>query len=51
MDMGWHFAFGNATDPAKDFDPVPGGNNNYFAKAGNARARRPRILTTVPGAQ
>ena len=36
MDMGWHFAFGNANDPAKDFDPSPGGNNNYFAKAGNS---------------
>jgi len=36
MDMGWQFAFGNATDPSKDFDPSPGGNNNYFAKAGNS---------------
>ena len=36
MDMGWHFAFGNATDPTKDFDPVPFNNNNYFAKAGNS---------------
>jgi len=36
MDMGWRFAFGNANDPSKDFDPSPGGNNNYFAKAGNS---------------
>jgi beta-galactosidase len=36
MDMAWHFAFGNATDPSKDFDPVPFNNNNYFAKAGNS---------------
>ena len=36
MDVGWHFAFGNANDPSKDFDPSPGGNNNYFAKAGNS---------------
>jgi beta-galactosidase len=36
MDSGWRFAFGNATDPGKDFDPVPFNNNNYFAKAGNA---------------
>ena len=36
MDAGWRFAFGNATDPGKDFDPVPFNNNNYFAKAGNA---------------
>jgi len=36
MDMGWRFAFGHATDPARDFDPSPGGNNNYFAKAGNS---------------
>jgi beta-galactosidase len=36
MDMNWQFAFGNATDPTKDFDPSPIGNNNYFAKAGNS---------------
>ena len=36
MDIGWHFALGHATDPAKDFDPSPASNNfNYFAKAGN----------------
>jgi beta-galactosidase len=37
MDFGWRFAFGNATDPAKDFDPVPAGTVfSYFAKAGTA---------------
>ncbi len=37
MDFGWRFAFGNATDPAKDFDPVPEGTwFSYFAKAGTA---------------
>jgi beta-galactosidase len=33
MDFNWRFAFGHATDPAKDFDP----SNNFFtylAKAG-----------------
>jgi len=35
MDLGWHFTLGNATDPAKDFDPSPATNNfSYFAKAG-----------------
>jgi beta-galactosidase len=34
MDFNWRFAFGNANDPAKDFDPA---NNffSYLAKAGN----------------
>ncbi|MGA2748303.1 MAG: beta-galactosidase GalA [Verrucomicrobiota bacterium] len=34
MDFGWRFAFGNANDPARDFDPA---NSffSYFAKAGN----------------
>jgi beta-galactosidase len=34
MDFSWRFGFGNATDPARDFDPA---NNvfTYFAKAGN----------------
>jgi len=36
LDSNWHFAFGHASDLAKDFDPVPFNNNNYFAKAGNA---------------
>ncbi len=36
LDAGWRFALGHASDPSKDFDPSPGGNNNYFAKAGNA---------------
>ncbi len=37
MDFGWHFAFGHATDPAKDFDPVPvGAGFSYLAKAGTA---------------
>jgi beta-galactosidase len=36
MDMGWRFALGHATDPAKDFDPSPATNNfSYFAKAGD----------------
>src|ERR1035438_8577125 len=35
MDFGWRFAFGHATDPAKDFDPDPAGTAfSYFAKAG-----------------
>lgn len=38
MDFGWRFAFGHATDPAKDFDPAPAGEAfNYLAKAGNGR--------------
>jgi beta-galactosidase len=37
MDLGWRFALGNATDPAKDFDPSPATNQfSYFAKAGYA---------------
>src|ERR1035437_7345538 len=37
MDFGWRFAFGHATDPAKDFDPAPAGTGfSYFAKAGTA---------------
>jgi beta-galactosidase len=35
MDFGWRFAFGHATDPAKDFDPFPPGTGfSYLAKAG-----------------
>jgi beta-galactosidase len=38
MDFDWRFAFGNATDPAKDFDPAPADEMfNYLTKAGNAR--------------
>ena len=38
MDFGWRFAFGHATDPAKDFDPAPANEMfNYLTKAGNAR--------------
>ena len=38
MDFGWRFAFGHATDPAKDFDPAPAGEMfNYLTKSGNAR--------------
>jgi hypothetical protein len=37
MDFGWRFAFGNATDSTKDFDPDPAGTAfSYFAKAGTA---------------
>ena len=37
MDFGWRFAFGHATDPARDFDPDPAGSTfSYFAKAGTA---------------
>src|SRR5947207_11105460 len=37
MDFGWRFAFGNAVDPTKDFDPDPAGTGfSYFAKAGTA---------------
>jgi beta-galactosidase len=37
MDFGWRFAFGNATDPTKDFDPDPSDTAfSYFAKAGTA---------------
>jgi len=50
MDFGWRFAFGNETDPAKDFDPTPASEMfNYLTKSGNARARRNRILTTAAG--
>jgi beta-galactosidase len=39
MDFGWRFAFGHATDAAKDFDPDPNGAVfSYFAKAGVAAA-------------
>jgi beta-galactosidase len=34
MDFGWHFAYGNATNPAKDFDPANNGFT-YLAKAGD----------------
>ena len=38
MDFGWRFAFGNATDPAKDFDPAPTSEMfNYLTKSGYAR--------------
>ncbi len=38
MDAGWRFAFGHATDPARDFDPAPAGEMfNYLTKAGNGR--------------
>ena len=38
MDFGWRFAFGHATDPAKDFDPAPAREMfNYLTKAGNGR--------------
>jgi beta-galactosidase len=37
MDFGWHFALGHATDPAKDFAPVPPATTfSFFAKAGTA---------------
>src|ERR1019366_9265171 len=37
MDFGWRFAFGNAVDSTKDFDPDPAGTGfSYFAKAGTA---------------
>ena len=37
MDFGWRFAFGNAVDSTKDFDPDPNGTTfSYFAKAGTA---------------
>jgi beta-galactosidase len=37
MDFNWRFAFGHATDPAKDFDPDPAGTAfSYLAKAGTA---------------
>ena len=32
MDSGWRFAFGHATDPAKDFDPA----NNIFQLSGQS---------------
>jgi beta-galactosidase len=35
FDRDWRFAFGNAVDRAKDFDPFPAGTTfGYFAKAG-----------------
>jgi beta-galactosidase len=38
MDFEWCFAFDEATDPAKDFDPAPVGEMfNYLTKSGNAR--------------
>ena len=38
MDFGWRFAFGHATDPAKDFDPAPANEMfNYLTKTGNGR--------------
>ena len=38
MDGGWRFAFGHATDPAKDFDPAPASEMfNYLTKVGNGR--------------
>ena len=37
MDFGWRFAFGNATNPAEDFDPASASQTfSYFAKAGTA---------------
>ncbi len=38
MDFGWRFAFGNATDPSKDFDPAPANEAfNYLTKTGNGQ--------------
>ena len=38
MDFGWRFAFGHATDPAKDFDHAPANEMfNYLTKTGNGR--------------
>jgi len=34
MDRGWRFAFGHATDPAKDFN-YAGSYFSYYAKTGN----------------
>ena len=43
MDLGWNFTLGNATDPARDFDPTPATNLfTYFAKAGYARGAAAR---------
>ena len=51
MDFGWRFAFGHATDPAKDFDPAPASEMfNYLTKSGNARARRKRTSMIAAGA-
>jgi beta-galactosidase len=37
MDFDWRFAFGHATDSARDFDAAPASQMfNYFAKAGTA---------------
>jgi beta-galactosidase len=37
MDFNWRFAFGNAVDATKDFDPDPAGTGfSYFAKVGTA---------------
>ena len=36
LDSDWRFAFGHATDPAKDFDPAGSFPFNYLAKTGNA---------------
>jgi hypothetical protein len=37
MDFDWRFAFGHATDPARDFDAAPASQMfSYFAKAGTA---------------
>ena len=40
MDFNWRFAFGHATDPARDFDAAPASQMfSYFAKAGARRGR------------
>jgi len=37
MDFDWRFAFDNAADPVKNFDPAPAGQSfSYLAKAGTA---------------
>ena len=51
MDANWRFAFGHATDPARDFDPFPDGTTfSYFAKAGTAAGARRRSSMITAGA-
>ncbi len=43
MDFGWRFAFGRATDPSRDFDPAPAGEEvvQLYIKHLNSPVPRP----------
>ena len=51
FDYGWHFAFGNANDPDKDFGFGKLRRGGTFAKAAASMDRQIRALTIRRGAR